>query len=84
MVMRCGSIRQRHPRLCGAVLRFLTDTAHWHRPPEGGARERQCRNCRTTLTISHLIHCPTVQRRRADAAAAVSSHISVSETAASI
>lgn len=42
----------RHPRFCGAVLRFLTDTAHWHRPPEGGACERQCRNCRTSLTIS--------------------------------
>jgi len=56
------------PRLCGHVLRFLTDTAHWYRPLDGGAAERRCVHCDTLLTTMHVVCCPLHSRRRQDAA----------------
>ncbi len=59
------------PALASEVLLFLTDTCHWRRSADGSVKAAHCRPCDMTCSVSHLMCCPSLQRRRADAALSV-------------
>ncbi len=61
-------IRTLRPALASAVLLFLTDTCHWRRASDGSVAAAHCNPCNVTCSVSHLMCCPVLQRRRADTA----------------
>ena len=64
-------IRTLRPALTSEVLLFLTDTCHWRRAADGAVAAAHCTTCNVTCSVSHLMCCPALQRRRADAALSV-------------
>ncbi|MDQ3061224.1 MAG: reverse transcriptase domain-containing protein [Pseudomonadota bacterium] len=64
-------IRTLRPVLASEVLLFLTDTCHWRRAADGSVGAAHCNPCNVTCNVSHLMCCPALQRRRADAALSV-------------
>ena len=64
-------IRVHRPQLAREVLLFLTDTCHWRRGDAGVVTAVVCRSCAVDCRVAHLMCCPALQRRRADAAVTV-------------
>jgi hypothetical protein len=64
-------IRTLRPALSPEVLLFLTDTCHWRRAADGTVAAALCGACHTVCSVTHLLSCPALQRRRADTAMAV-------------
>ena len=80
-------VRVRMPALAGCALLFLTDTAHWRRGVFDASRKKvipvSCAACGVDNTVSHMISCRSLQRRRNDAAASVCSFAHHDEWASS-